>query len=211
MEIKDRILRLEDIQEIQNLMGKYSYYRTAGLYDFILEMFARKTAGLKVEISDWGIWEGAEGIQKLYNGTYRMLEGDRKGLLNVQTLTTPVIEVARDGQTAKAVWISPGFQTISPGGKLQAYWTWFRYGVDFIKEDDRWKIWHMHQYDIFLTPYNKSWTDAPPLPPPPLPDEIKADRAPTYHSVYRPDKKTENIPAPPEPYEKWDENTSYIK
>ncbi|OGO17334.1 MAG: hypothetical protein A2Z02_04930 [Chloroflexi bacterium RBG_16_48_7] len=209
--LDERIQRLEDIHEIGNLMGRYSYFRTAGLYEPILEMFARETEGLKVEISDWGVWEGTEGIIKLYHGAYRMLEGDRIGLLNIQALSTPVIEIAGDGKTAQAVWISPGFQTIAPGSKLQAYWTWFRYGVDFIKENNGWKFWHLHQYDIFLTTYNKSWVETPLLPPPPLPGNVKADRPTTYHRIYRPDIKTKNVPAPPCPYPTWNESQSYIE
>lgn len=30
------------------------------------------------------------------------------GILPVHSLTTPVIEVAADGKTARGVWISPG-------------------------------------------------------------------------------------------------------
>ncbi len=209
--LEKRMQKLEDLHEIQNLMGRYSYLRTAGMYESILKLFAQETAGVKIEISDWGVWKGTEGIEKLFNGAYRFLEGDRTGLLNIQTLTTPVIEIAGDGKTAQAAWVSPGFQTIAPGGKLQAYWTWFRYGVDFIKESTGWKFWHLHQYDVFLTAYDKSWAESLPLPPPPLPDFASADDPATYHHIYRPDAKTENIPSPPAPYMKWNESQSYIK
>ena len=43
--------------------------------------------------------------------------------------------------------------------KLQAYWHWDRYGIDFIKEDGKWKIWHFFVGREFTTPYEKSWVD----------------------------------------------------
>ncbi len=60
--------------------------------------------------------------------------------LHIHTLTTPVIQVARDGQTARAVWMCPGLE----GTTL----TWIKYGCDFKIQDGRWKIWHLHVYGI---------------------------------------------------------------
>ena len=77
----------------------------------------------------------------------------------MHTLTTPVIEVAGDGQTAKGVWYSPGFLTIAARGKLNAFWFFERYAVDFIKEEGEWKIWHQRVLTDFRTPYDKSWVE----------------------------------------------------
>lgn len=57
-----------------------------------------------------------------------------------------------------------------------------------------------------MTPYEKSWAEAPPSTSRPwiVPDELKPDRPTTYLWEYSPDRKTENVPAPPEPYETWD-------
>jgi hypothetical protein len=81
------------------------------------------------------------------------------GLAYMHTLTTPVIEVAEDGETAKGVWISPGYMTMPYRERLRAFWHWDRYGVDFIKEDGKWKIWHFFVGREFTSPYEKSWVD----------------------------------------------------
>ena len=70
-----------------------------------------------------------------------------------------MIEVAEDRQTAKAVWISPGYIAAPMGGKLQGLWHWDRYAIDFAREEDGWKIWHLWVGKDFSTPYEHSWVD----------------------------------------------------
>jgi len=214
--LEERIQRLEDIHEIQNLASRYQYLQTAGLHEETAELFAQKTPGIRAEVGGRGVYEGTEGIQRMYVGVHKHRDGDGKGILNVLTLTTPVIEVAGDGKTAKGVWISPGFHTLAPKGKLQANWVWCKYGIDFVKEDGKWKFWHVHVYAIFYTPYERSWVETAKLEgqaeaAPSLPDELKADRPATYRWMYNLTAKTENVPAPPQPYETWDESTAYVK
>jgi len=207
--------RLKAVYEIQNVMGRYEYLHMAEMHDETAELFALKTPGVKAEMV-FGVFEGAAGIKRLYGPTHRFMEGmgDRTGQMHIHTLTTPVIEVAGDGKTAKAVWFSPGVETGRnvETKQLEASWGWCRYGCDFIKEDGKWKIWHLHVYGIFFAPYDKSWIEAPQHPNMDfLPDKLKADRPPTYNWEYKPTGFTELVPAPPEPYETWDESTSYIK
>jgi len=87
--------------------------------------------------------------------------GSRSGYLTVvmDLSSGAVIEVAEDGATAKGVWVSPGFTTMPTMEKLQAYWHWDRYGVDFIKEDGQWKIWHFFVGRVFTCPYEKGWVE----------------------------------------------------
>jgi hypothetical protein len=209
---EDRIRRLEDIHEIQNLMGRYEYYHTADMQEETVELFAKKTPGVRVEMM-WGVYDGFEGIKRCYIGFHR--QGGVKariGGMGMHTLTTPVIEIAGDGKTAKGVWISPGHETHTFGEKPQAYWAWCKYGCDFVKEDGKWKIWHMHVYGIFHTPYEKSWTDIPPAVwqvPSEATKDVLPDRDPTTYWMYSPTSVTENVPAPPEPYETFDEETAY--
>lgn len=142
-------------------------------------------------------------------GAHNFGEGDRVGQLHMHSLTTPVIEVAGDGKTAKGIWISPGVEGM-PGA---AMWAWLKYGADFVKEDGKWKFWHLGVFGIFLTPYNKPWTEQS-LPAgggPELPEEYKPDKKTTYWTSYSTTGKQDLIPAIPEPYETWDESTSYVK
>lgn len=80
-----------------------------------------------------------------------------KGLMIEHTLTTGIIEIADDRQTAKGVWISPGHETFPMGDTMRPHWSWGRYAVDFVREDGGWRIWHLHVLTTFRTPYDKSW------------------------------------------------------
>lgn len=199
--------RLLAAHEIQNLMSKYEYFHVAGMDEEVIALFAQKTPGVLLEINR-GIYEGIAGIRKFVMGTAKG-EGDRIGHLHLHTLTTPVIEVAGDGKTAQGVWISPGVETgPNKEGGFNASWAWLKYGVDFVKEDGAWKFWHFHLYRIFSAPYNKSWAEVPAPTPRTSPD---ADRPATFLPGYTTTTAQQNIPAPPTPYETWDDSRAYVK
>jgi hypothetical protein len=206
------IQQLKDVNEIHNLMGIYEYWHVAGINeDTVEELWAKHTPGIRTEIANIGVYEGIEGIRKFWIGMQRNAHGDRKGHMHLHTLTTPVIQIAGDGKTARGVWISPGVET-APGPD-KPLWAWVKYGIDFVKEDGKWKFWHFHLYRIFMTPCDKSWKEVPlakhPAAGSVLPDNLKPDRPPTYSWAYSPEVAWENIPAPPEPYEVFDEKTAY--
>jgi hypothetical protein len=209
-----RIQRLEDICDIQNFFSRYVYLQTSGSGRELLDLcYAKKTPGVSAEIANWGRWEGMEALRKMMMPEKAQDPTKTPGHWYMHTLTTPVIEVAGDGKTAKGVWTSPGHETgtDSATGNLRAYWCWTKYGVDFVKENGKWKIWHYHVYRIFLTPYEMSWVDeyerkikrtisaAGPQP----------NKPSTYDHPYAIDNTLENVPTPPDPYETFDPKTSY--
>jgi len=85
-----------------------------------------------------------------------------------------------------------------------------RYGCDFINENGEWKLWHLHVYGQFMVPVGESWIDIPDAHDmPPLPAEHAPDRPPTYSWEYSKETTTEYVPAPPTPYDTFDESTAY--
>lgn len=209
---EQRLERLEAYDAVSNVMGRYSYLHTAGRHTESESLFALKTAGVRVEMM-WGVYEGAQSIHRLYSGMHVETEGvnERKGQLHLHTLTTPVIEVAGDLKTAKAVWVSPGVETGFFGtDKITANWGWAKYAADFIKENGEWKIWHLHVYGLFLSPYDKNWVEViNDHDMPELPDHWKPDRPPTTHWMYSPDRVAVLSPAPPAPYIHFNEKDAY--
>jgi hypothetical protein len=113
-------------------------------------------------------------------------------------LTTPIIQVAKDCRTARAVWTSPG---IAASG-----WAYMKYGCDFKLVDGIWKIWHLHVYGLFTTDYDKSWGELEPEEQPKTASR-SADKPPTTGWSYN--KEVTYVPlepVPPEPYDTWDED-----
>jgi hypothetical protein len=236
--IENRLKKTEAYQECMNLMGRYSFYHLYGMHEACGDLFALNTPGVATEMM-LGRYEGAEGIRKLYPKADQPSklhgpEGGLPGVLNIHTMTSPVIEVADDLLTARGTWLSPGVET-SPDPKDSAqierlredeealkrrkfnytpFWAWCKFAADFIQENGKWKIWHLHVYGVFKSPYDVPWTETP---PPPfdrivegLPAELKPDAPPEsrLHSWTATDRP-EDIPVVPEAYEAFNPKMRY--
>jgi hypothetical protein len=220
--------RAADILEIQNVASAHEYYHSAVLH--------------QEEIDN--IWSKREDVAWKNNVKYY---SDRKsfmqfyavdikhvnlvGLLWFHMLTTPVIEVAGDGQTAKAVWLSFGNVTDEAMGAEKGnipQWAEEKYAMDFIKEEGCWKIWRLRTYVEFNSPFDKSWTElnfkAPADASNAWPPETASNRATTgagaaqpyqtgqYYIGYDPKRqKPAYEPAPPAPYCSWKDVKSYTE
>ncbi|MCL8017257.1 nuclear transport factor 2 family protein [Streptomyces sp. AS02] len=215
--LRRRLERLEAVQEIQNLMGRRAFLHSAGMNDREFEECWSTRDDICFEAEDWGVWDGREAIIAAYVKE-NPFPSDTVGLMIEHCLTTQVIEVAEDGQTAKGVWISPGHETfpIVPGEPPKPHWSWGRYSVDFVKEDGQWRVWHLHVLTTFRTPYDRSWVDAALNRPEYFPEEgatmegmTPPTRPVTFNQPYHPDKAPAYQPVPPRRYRDWSETTSY--
>jgi hypothetical protein len=232
-----KLRKARDVQEIQNVMSMHEYYHGACRHrDEMDAIWAQNTPGLAFEEAVLnGRYVGLDAIRGYYvdffEGFFKtalqevreifpQLRNDPEnklafGVQMLHTLTTPVIEVAGDGETAKAVWLSPGYVTAPVRGKLQAFWHWDRYAVDFVNESGKWKIWHMFVGKDFSTPYEKSWVEIALDPTP----GIQLDAVPGFpkpnapslmpYTGYSPFKVARFEPIPPVPYGTFSETFSY--
>jgi len=175
------------------------------MWDEVADLFAQKTPGVTAEIADGGVWEGTEGIKRLFPGLHAQMIKGRSGNLMQHDLTTPVIEIAGDGKTAKGLWNSPGVLTRREAtGELRSVWIWVKYGCDFVQEDGKWKIWHFQVYITFRTPFDEGWAKTPIVSSFTGSQEFRPDsELSTYYRPYHPDRINILRPAPPEPYETW--------
>jgi hypothetical protein len=114
--------------EISNLMGRYAACVRGECRDGMEMLFALDE--LDVRITAAQRIEGPAALR-------RYLAVRRAG--RPRLLLAPVIEIAGDGQTARGVWESPAVV----GGSA-----WQRYGVDFIRTNAGWKIWHLRAASV---------------------------------------------------------------
>jgi len=212
------VRRLNDIHEIENVMGWYEYLTAANAFKEVAPKCFARTVPQKVEIGPVGLWEGIDGAERCFGGWHDWMARNGvpiEGQMMEHHLTTPVIEVAKDGKTAKGVWMSPGHEARWMDGKLSAVWVWGHYGQDFIKEEDGWKIRNHHVYIRIVTPFEVPWTagvvKVDDILPTGLPDEFKPDRPATYPYIYAPDFVVELEPQPPLPHDTYDPTTDYIQ
>lgn len=174
-ELAAKVDRLEAARACSNLVGRWLFYLPSCRFEELCSLWAQHTAGTELEIHGF-IYEGIKGVRQYFineNISHDDMEA-RKGLMNVQTYTTEVMEVAADGNSARATYISPGIETDvyhdRPGfeelvkdldlydGKATGRWAWKKFAFEFIKEDGQWKIWKYRQYALIKTPYERSWT-----------------------------------------------------
>lgn len=205
----EMVQKLMDIHDLKQLMARYEYYHAGGLHRECIGLFSQRD-DVKVEIANLGIFDGQEGLERFFVGANTFAEDDdeRKGQMHLHLLTTPIIEIAGDRQTAQAIWLSPGAE--SAPGKMEDSWCWVKYGIDFVRENGAWKFWHFHMYRIFTVPYNKSWADVEYEDARFLPEPIRPHRPNSYRWEYSRDSAFEIVPRIPEPYEHWDDSMSYV-
>ena len=165
----DRALAM---MEVQNTFSKHAYYHQVGKHcEEIADIWVAED-GPNAKTAVWtlsgNIMEGIAVIKDEY--CTKHLNDQKKALTELSkivpsvkdipenigagseyvmhTQETPVIEVAGDGKTAKGLWYSIGQSvrgTVDSSGKTSVGtgWMWEKYGVDFIKENGKWKIWHL--------------------------------------------------------------------
>jgi len=145
-----------DTEEVQNVISRYSDYYFENDFDNVAKQFALDRADTTYGVPM--VITGGDAIKAEFERRKAQYEAgkDPVGQLHVHPNSTPIIEIAGDGQTAKGVFDSfgPDIQCTTDVGD----WLYLRKAVDFIKEPDGWKIWHMQDYPVFNTPYNRSIT-----------------------------------------------------
>jgi hypothetical protein len=237
--------------EVQNTMSKHAFYHANGKHlDELADIWVKED-GEFAETATFAnpmmIMQGLPVIKKLY-GTDN-LEGQKERLKAMSeiypeidnmpenvgigyewvmhTQTTPIIEIAGDGKTAKGMWYSPGIgvQPRIKDAKVDVSGTLFMeaYGVDFVKEDDKWKMWHIQMFYDYVSPLPDSMTgmfntgddsgqeevfvEAMERPEQGLPEGTV--RNPVSYQSYSPKRKPVMLPRFPEPYYTFSETFSY--
>lgn len=217
----ERIRRVWDVLEIKNVMARHAYYHAYNQHQKELdEIWVKKPENQKTASfgQNWGYQVGMDAIQKYY-GDQNIIDHqeDLKAMIEkypdiedkpenlglgqmlIHQLSTPYIEVAADGQTAQGLWYSPGHVTVAHPDRVDAMWMYERYGVDFIKEDGEWKMWHMFVGTDWGLPAGSDVTKEP-IPEPG--DGPKAFMPMTYEfEAYTSRYNYMLYPAIPQPYD----------
>jgi hypothetical protein len=198
-ELLARVQRLEDTLEIQKLQSKYAHYLFTQQFERIFaECFASDLAEVSVEFSDSGVYRGADSVRSLY----RAFEVTREipGFFILHMTVNPYIEIARDGQSARSHWLSPG----CAGSNTSASWIWGPCYVDYVKEDGAWRIAHTNLAPLFRNRYETSWAEAKDHGSVRGPLSVKPDEPSTVYRPYSEAKTERDIfkrhPRLPEPY-----------
>lgn len=228
--------RFEDRREIKNLMGKYVtsclLCRENTLVD---ELFCSRddiTLGFNN-----GYYVGREAVkgyfqavcdatakkskclQKIFPEQLGKLSEEELygvGPFKAEPLTSPYVQIAEDGQTAKAIWMVEGSITdITEKGPV-TNWSWGYYAADFIKENGQMRLWHVLRVEDVHCPNGVNW-GMPENNFPELPEfaELKDIQLPApnhpaaVYETFSADRCSAKTPRIPEPYTTFAETFSY--
>ncbi len=228
--------RFEDRREIKNLMGKYVtsclLCRENTLVD---ELFCTRddiTLGFNN-----GYYVGREAVkgyfqavcdatakkskclQKIFPEQLGKLPEEELygiGPFKAEPLTSCYVQIAGDGQTAKAIWMVEGSITdITEKGPI-TNWSWGYYAADFIKEDGQMRLWHVLRVEDVHCPNGVNW-GMPENNFPELPEfaELKDIQIPApnhpaaVYETFSADRCSAKTPRIPEPYTTFAETFSY--
>lgn len=195
-----KINKLDAYAEIQNTMGRMiaavNFRRKEDVYSY----FASELDDVSLEYADEGVFKGPEAVKAGID--YLLGEEIRPGEMIDLQLTTPVIEVASDCMSARAVWWSPGAASVLREGEdPQALWIWGDFAVDFVYINDEWKIRHLHYFTLIKCDYHKGWVDDTSLINRPNTPMHPMAMPSTWHHPYHPKAVRYGIPAAPYPYD----------
>ena len=176
---------------------------------------ARKTASFG---RNWGYYVGMDAIRDYYVTAHDQkidaLPGSQHadGCLFMHPASTGLVYEAFDGKTARGLWYCISQETV-PVSETEADARWYmeKLAIDFLKEDGKWKIWHLVIATDLQSEAGQDYMQQKVY----LPDEEN----PAYREFGTPTipmlthdvmfNWLDNYPAPPVPYAAFNEDNSY--
>jgi hypothetical protein len=147
---RQRIERVRDYDQIENLESIYSYYLDKDLWDQLSDLFAR---GGSMELAQRGVYIGQDHVRAFLH-EFGGPEGPKANRLGNHLNVQPVITVSPDGQSAQ-VRIRL-LQMMGQAGR-NASWGGGVYENQLVKEDGVWKFKVDHVYNTFTANYDGAW------------------------------------------------------
>lgn len=168
--LQDRLGRMEDMKQIENLQYAYGYYIDMLLYDEMTELFAQDGA---MEIGQRGRYKGKENIRRFL---HEVLGTGQPGLAKNQVINHTqhqgLITVSDDRQTARArfraIIQASGAAPVDGENvndqKGAMMWSEGVYENRYVREDGVWKIDLLWWSPTFYVthPYEQFWFDSTP-------------------------------------------------
>ena len=168
-----RVSLLEDAAIIENLHAMYGYYLATLEWDSLTDLWAPDGT---IEIALRGVYSGKAAVRRNLN-LYGQ-QGLDDGVLHNHMQYQPVIDVARDGQTAKMR--SRAFSMMGNYGK-NGTWMGGIYENTYVKRDGIWRINTDHVINTYFAPYDVGWKDLPARDAPGITGSNPPDAPPSVH------------------------------
>lgn len=157
--------KLSAIRDCTKLMSLLQHYISRSQMTEAVSLWARRPDSCFQAV--WGSYVGYDSIERCFLRDFgdRRDPGDQealKGYVCMQGVNSERLCIAGDLQTARGLWRSMG---VDACGKVvrrkqdvgRAFWTMSKYGVDFLRDNGQWKIWHILMASVLHCPYDTKW------------------------------------------------------
>lgn len=171
---------LRDIEAIKKLQAAYAYYLENSMARDVIDCFSNDpgVSGTFVE----GTYRGPEGIKRYFSRMMNMAPS----FLHQVRMDTPYITVAPDGKTAKGRWYGDGTVAFKPlNGQIDPMYMNVVYEMEYIREDEIWKIYTLAFQMLYAFQPSRQVTDAVP------PDNAEDDETNPENMKLSPDEWAE--------------------
>ena len=237
MTLEFLVERWEDQRTIKNLMGKYVNCLLLNRQGEIFDSFFSTKSDVCLTFND-GSYIGPDAVKGYFDAivarnllSAQLLQkrlpeklggkSDEElygiGPFHVKPLTAPVIEVAEDGETAKAFCCIFGYNTTVDTRGPVSNWIYGTICMDFVYENDQWKILHMQYLEDINAQAGSQWgkPDVPEFPELAEFESLRGLTPPepgtkvTLHEAYSGSRSATVYPPLPKPYTTFAETFSY--
>jgi hypothetical protein len=160
--LENRLRTLEDIEEIKKLQRAYGYYLEHWMAEDIIDCFAD---GPDTELLvAAGRYIGKENIRDFFHQGIKGIEvrqAENPEFLHQVMQLSGVVHVNNDGKKAQGRWYGFGANAFpAPEGKVNPGWMNGVYEVDYIRQNDRWRLKKVHWCMTFHAPWGESFVPA---------------------------------------------------
>ncbi|MBR0091838.1 MAG: nuclear transport factor 2 family protein [Lachnospiraceae bacterium] len=204
--------KLSDYDAVLNRFYRYIHYYGLMHISGVMEQFSKKE-DVSLEIGEEGMYTGYETIKEYFGFLPKLAA--KPGTMIYHYVDTPVVQIAKDGQTAKITCLAPGLDAAAKA--LVQNWVYGKYYVDLIREDGEWKLWHVQWFRTFECAMTEGWlkeqtahdrdvkqpaladvySGGPKAEAGSYPDDWK------YPKHFDPDAVNYLLPEPPKAYDTW--------
>lgn len=152
IDLKARVQRLNDEDDIRNVMHAHGYYIDRRMWSDVVDLHTNKT---KVTITGQGTFNGLGGVRRALE---RMgPDGLRTGVNNDHPIFDMLVELTPDGERAVTRGIEIAMR--SDANNKTASWEFNVFRNSFAKENNVWKITSIESTPLVVADYYKGWGD----------------------------------------------------